>query len=48
MERPGWKRTEVNFWPITSKELRTSVYEEMNVNEHVYELGKIDPVTVES
>ena len=35
-----WQRTEVSFCPMASNELGCSAYEELNVNKHMFELGK--------
>ena len=35
------QRTEISFWPVTSNELGCSAHEELNVNKHVFELGKL-------
>ena len=35
-----WQRTEVSFCPMASNELGCSAHEELNVNKHMFELGK--------
>lgn len=35
-----WQRTGVSFWPMAINELGCSAYEELNVNKHMFELGK--------
>lgn len=43
-----WQETEVNFWPTAGQKWRHSAYGDLHVNKHVYGLGKIDPITVNS